>query len=157
MIKLIFTRCNEKEFSLVRRVRDSVFVEEQHISPLEEADEYDSKEDTDFLVLLDNDEPVATMRIAYMPKYIKIGRIAVMKKYRGRHYGAIIVSTAVKKLFDKGVQSVYLESQKHAVGFYETLGFTVCGEELVDRGILHLPMIITPETFKGDMYVKEEE
>ncbi len=156
MLKIISTKYNADNFRLVREVRDCVFINEQGISAEEESDSYDFSADTDFLVLLEDERPVATMRIAYMPEHIKIGRIAVMKECRGKHYGAVIVSSAVKRIFESGENVVYLESQKHAVGFYEKLGFTVCGDELIDRGIVHLPMIVTPESFKGDKYVKEK-
>ena len=150
MTKIIKTKCNEDDFKYVRAIRDNVFIGEQGIAAAEESDEYDSDESTDFFVLFEDDKAVATARAAYMPFGVKLGRIAVLGVCRGKHYGAKIVSYAVEELFKNGAPCVHLESQCHAVGFYEKLGFTVCGEELVDRGILHLPMIITPDTFRGE-------
>ncbi len=150
MTKIIKTKCNEDGFKYVRAVRDEVFVNEQGIAPAEESDEYDGDVNTDFFVLLEDGRAVATARAAYMPKGVKLGRIAVLSECRGKHYGATVVSRALSELFESGEPCVYLESQLHAVGFYERLGFRVNGEQLVDRGILHLPMIITPDTFKGE-------
>ncbi len=148
-MRFIYTHCNEENFKYVRYVRDSVFIDEQCISADEESDEYDSNPSTDFIVLMDGDRAVATARIAHRQHDDKIGRVAVLQEYRGQHLGAKIVSEAVRKVFADGKTSAYLESQKYAVGFYETLGFEICGGELIDRGIIHLPMTVTTKSFKG--------
>ena len=81
----------------------------------------------------------------------KIGRIAVLKEYRGKHYGATVVNAVVAKSIEAGAERIYVDAQNHAVNFYEKLGFRICGRELVDRGIVHTPMCID----KGDFNVEE--
>ena len=94
---------------------------------------------------------VATARISEIPKGLKIGRIAVLKDYRGKRYGAQIVNAVVAKSIEAGADRVYVDAQNHAVNFYEKLGFRICGTELIDRGIAHTPMCID----KGDFNVEE--
>ena len=78
-------------------------------------------------------------------------KIAVLKDYRGRRYGAQIVNAVVAKSIEAGADRVYVDAQNHAVNFYEKLGFRICGTELIDRGIAHTPMCID----KGDFNVEE--
>ena len=41
----------------------------------------------------------------------------------------------------QGLARVTLSAQTHAVGFYETAGFHVIGEEFMDAGITHRQMV----------------
>ena len=90
----------------------------------------------------DNIVPVATGRIAFMPKGVKIGRIAVVCSARGTGCGAFLVKSLCQMCKKQNIHTVYVDSQLHAVGFYEKLGFRSTGEPtVIDRGIEHLPMI----------------
>lgn len=61
------------------------------------------------------------------------GRIAVLKKFRGLHLGAIILEELEKIAKAKGA--------KCAVGFYEKSGFSLCDAEIeYDEGQPHCRM-----------------
>ncbi len=70
-----------------------------------------------------------------------IGRLAVKKKYRGRHIGADICRFVIDYCRAEGYDSVWLNSQLHAVGFYEKLGFVTEGEFFVEADIKHIKMV----------------
>jgi predicted GNAT family N-acyltransferase len=40
----------------------------------------------------------------------------------------------------KGMKRVYLGAQKHAVGFYQKLGFSVYGDPYIEAAIEHIHM-----------------
>lgn len=149
MAEVKFVLYSDPDFMLVKSIRMQVFMNEQNIKGEEEFDELDKR--SLFALLFDGNSAVATARISEIPKGLKIGRIAVLKDYRGRRYGAKIVNAVVAKSIEAGADRVYVDAQNHAVNFYEKLGFRICGTELIDRGIVHTPMCID----KGDFNVEE--
>lgn len=140
------------EFEIVKAIRTCVFTNEQGADADDEFDSYDS---TSLFALLydDKNEPVGTARIAQTSSGIKIGRIAILKECRGKGYGADIVKAVTQKAFDMGADKVLVDAQNYAVPFYEKLGFTVIGTEIMDRGLPHIPMCID----KGESYGEEKK
>ena len=69
-----------------------------------------------------------------------IGRLAVLRIYRGRGLGAKAVLALVTEAENTGMKRVYLGAQKHAVGFYEKLGFSEYGEPYTEVNIEHVHM-----------------
>ncbi len=144
MVNIKYIVYNDPDFSLVKNIRNAVFVNEQGIDINKEFDALDEK--STFALLFENGKAVATSRVTELDDKIKIGRIAVLKECRGKHFGEVIVNAILKKAFEYNTLKVYVDAQNHAVPFYQKLGFAVCGDELVDRGIVHTPMCID----KGD-------
>lgn len=119
-------------------IRETVFVKEQGFC--EEFDETDAG--SRHLVLFDGNIPVATCRFFKELKdtvYV-IGRIAVMKDYRGRGLGADIVKEAERHIRGMGGRKVCLHAQKRVEKFYSGLGYCVYGEEDSDEGCPHVWM-----------------
>ncbi len=92
------------------------------------------------------DKAVATGRLIFMGDQYKIGRIAVKKECRGKKYGDFIVRMLVDKAFTMGAKEVFVGAQKHAVAFYEKIGFVSQNEEYYEDDIYHLVMKIEPCT-----------
>ena len=106
---------------LARPVREKVFVEEQKVSREDEWDDWD--EPSDHAVALDaGGNPVGTARL--LPDG-RIGRMAVLKEWRGKRVGAAL-----------------LHAQTHAAGFYRKFGFSERGGEFLEAGIPHVEMIL---------------
>lgn len=137
-----FISYDSKDFDIVKKIRNDVFEKEQGAIAEQEFDSFDSDPKTLFALVEENGTPVATGRIAFMQKGVKIGRIAVVRTARGGGYGAFLVKSLCRKCKEQNIHTVYVDSQLHAVGFYEKLGFRPTGENtVIDRGIEHLPMI----------------
>lgn len=137
-----FFNCDNSKFNIAMSIRNLVFEDEQGAIADEEIDTYDSDKNTVFALVYDNDNAVATGRIARLQNGFKIGRIAVLKSQRGKGTGAFLVDSLCQKCVDLGAKKIYVDSQLHAVEFYEKLGFYPTGEsEIIDRGIRHLPMV----------------
>lgn len=135
---IIFIDCNDPRFELVKEIRTTVFSNEQGAIASEEFDEYDAI--STFALLYEDDKCVATARLVKADFGFKIGRIAVLKSSRGKGYGAIIVNAVTEMAFDMGADEVLVDAQNYAVPFYERLGFIVTGQEIIDRGLPHIPM-----------------
>jgi predicted GNAT family N-acyltransferase len=129
--------CNWNEARAdARHIRELVFVREQGV-PLElEWDEQDPLCDH-ALAYAANGAAVGTGRL--LPDG-HVGRMAVLKEWRGKGVGALLLQALVKQARQGGHASVRLNAQAYAAGFYRRFGFEIAGSEFTEAGILHLPM-----------------
>ena len=126
----------DKEYApKIRNIRNNVFTNEQHIDPGMDFDGQDG--DAIHVLIIYKGKYVGTGR---MLNDGHIGRLAVLKEYRGQGLGADIVLSLVKEAKNKNLKRVYLGAQKHAVGFYKKLGFSVYGEPYTEVNIKHVCM-----------------
>lgn len=96
-----------------------------------EFDEHDTP-DTKYIVLTDGDFPVGTCRLYGIDgSSAMIGRVVVLPEYRGKGLGRLLVTEAEKWLAELGFHKSVVESRDVAVGFYERLGYTVTGREII--------------------------
>ncbi len=128
-------------FEGCRFVRKKVFVEEQGFREDSEFDETDHT--AMHLLVTDEEKPVAAARL--FPKgnaagVWQLGRICVLKEYRGTGLGAAVLSEAEQKAKTLGAVRVELGAQQRASGFYEKCGYQVCGEEYMDEFCPHVEM-----------------
>lgn len=122
----------------IRRIRTLVFIEEQKIP---EDEEFDDADKTAVHVLAHDDrgEAIGTARLL---DYKKIGRVAVMKPWRGKGVGKALIGFLMHLARENGAKSVELDAQVYAIPFYEGLGYRVTGGEFMDAGIPHRKMSI---------------
>jgi predicted GNAT family N-acyltransferase len=125
----------EKARALATPIRFTVFVEEQGV-PLEiELDEMDEK--CIHALAFENEKAVGTGRL--LPDG-HIGRMAVLKDWRGRGIGGLILKRLMDKARERGDREVVLSAQVHAAAFYRAHGFVEEGAEYLDAGIPHRDM-----------------
>lgn len=119
----------------LRAVRTSVFIEEQFVTPEFEWDEIDA--DAVHLLATYENQPIACLRIIH---YEKIGRMAVIKPWRGNRLGAALLLEAINICKMHGSNSIYLSAQTHAINFYLKAGFIQVSGEYIDVDIPHVDM-----------------
>lgn len=132
------------DFRDLRAVREPVFVVEQNV-PIEE--EWDAMDPLCHHVIARdiNNVPIGTGRLT--PEH-KIGRMAVLKEWRGKEVGAALLQALIDKAREIGLHEVSLNSQVSAIGFYEKFGFVSFGEEFEEAGIKHRKMKLSIEPFE---------
>jgi len=124
-------------------VRREVFVHEQHVP---EELEHDADDFTAFhFVAILEGEVVGTLRVIDKPEHAKIGRVAVLKRWRGRGAAKAMILAAMDFMREKGQHRFYLTAQTDKLGMYEKLGFTAFGEIFDDAGMPHRAM----RTYEG--------
>ena len=130
------------EISDAAHIRTKVFIEEQQIPAELEFDEYDFQ--ATHIVMYIEGVAVGTGRLLLKSdnKWY-IGRIAVLKEYRGKSYGRDLVAEMMRIAKEKGINEAYIHSQVYAIPFYEKLGWKAFGEEFEEDGIQHKGMIAT--------------
>lgn len=116
-------------------IRFAVFVEEQGVPREIELDAMD--ETSVHAVAFENATAVATGRL--LPDG-HIGRMAVLKDWRGRGIGGAILAKLVEHARARGDREVVLSAQVHAAAFYRAHGFTEEGAEYLEAGIPHRDM-----------------
>lgn len=118
-------------------IRHKVFVEEQGFqNEFDETDKFSKH-----LVLYDAEIPIATCRFfpSSYRKYI-IGRIAVIKQYRGQNIGSRLLTLAENEIKKVGGTQIYLHAQDRARKFYEKKGYSCCGKIDLDENCPHIWM-----------------
>lgn len=104
-------------------VRIQGMAKQHHITLKEEFDEHDGP-DTKYIVILDEEFPVATCRIYEADRInAAIGRVVVLPEYRNQGLGRLVIKEAEVWIKEQGYKKIILESRDIAVGFYEKLGY----------------------------------
>ena len=116
-------------------IRLAVFVQEQGVPAALEMDEMDAR--SLHALAFDGEVVMATGRL--LPDG-HIGRMAVLKQFRGKGVGGAILAKLMEAAKSRGDREVALSAQVHAVPFYEDYGFEVFGEEYDEAGIPHRSM-----------------
>lgn len=131
---------NSKDIQKLLEVRKIVFIDEQNVPPELEIDEHD-KSAIHFVVLYNHDI-IGTARLVISDKKGKIGRMCILRELRGKGFGLKLMNKIIEYSKDIGLEYLYLESQVHAIPFYEKIGFIVKGKEYMDAGIPHKKMFM---------------
>lgn len=120
----------------LRAVRTEVFVVEQAVPEDEEWDEHDER--SYHVIARDpHGRPIGTGRLTPMHT---IGRMAVLRDWRGRGVGEAILRTLLERARERHLAAVELHAQVHAIPFYERAGFSAYGDEYDECGIAHRTM-----------------
>ena len=118
-------------------IRYEVFVQEQNVPENIEIDERD--EVCTHLILRINNNPIGTGRID-LEKQGKIGRLAIVKEFRNKGYGTLILNKLEEIARQNNLTSVWLNAQKASLNFYLKLGYQIISDEFIEANIIHLTM-----------------
>ena len=128
-----------QDSELIRSVREQVFVIEQGIDPAIEwtgdDDQYHS-----VLALNADQNPIGTGRIGITAGIASIGRMAVLKEYRGAGTGTEMLNRLIEIGKDNGAEKFELSAQLTAIDFYQKQGFIPVGDVYIEADIKHQKM-----------------
>lgn len=120
---------------ILKAIREKVFVREQGVPVELEWDEFD--EQSQHVVAIADELPIGTGRL--LPDG-HIGRMAVLRRWRGQGTGSAILVRLVEIARTLGLRRVLLNAQVQALPFYAAHGFQAEGGEFLDAGIPHRRM-----------------
>jgi predicted GNAT family N-acyltransferase len=132
---------SEKELKRAYSIRIRVFVREQGVPKEIELDRDDRKA-THLLARIQG-KPVGTARLVIKNGRAKVGRMAVLKSYRGKGVGKALLKRAIASARQSGAKMIYLHAQVPVIGFYEKMGFRCVGRVFKEAGIPHRKMALT--------------
>jgi putative N-acetyltransferase (TIGR04045 family) len=117
------------------RLRNKVFVDEQHLFNGSDGDAYDDR--SIHLAALCNGEVIGTVRIYARTHDLWFGgRLAVEKHYRGRA-GKLLVNAAVHIARQQGARRFLARVQARNVAFFKSLHWKPVGHAFEYAGTLH--------------------
>ncbi|MED4403243.1 GNAT family N-acetyltransferase [Metabacillus fastidiosus] len=134
-IKIVTT---DKQLEDAFNIRKIVFVEEQKVPVEEEIDQFENE--ADHLVLYDGEKPVGAARFRIVDEYGKLERICILKDYRNKGAGSLIMEYLEKLASQKGLNKLKLNAQTKAIPFYERFGYKTVSKLFMDAGIPHVTM-----------------
>jgi len=124
------------DFDALRSVREAVFVREQNVPRDLELDALDA----DCLHVLAEDADARPIGTARLTPDGRIGRMAVLPDWRGRHVGSSLLHALLRQAHAGGRSEVSLHAQVDAIDFYRRHGFIAEGERFEEAGIAHQSM-----------------
>lgn len=130
---------NTDDINICYKLRTTVFVEEQNVPIAEELDSYDDIA-VHFLLLDDDDIPIGVGRVFSELDNAVIGRLCILKEYRGIGAGLFLMQNIIDYCKKQGFNKIILGAQEHAINFYKKSGFEVISEKYMDANIPHFKM-----------------
>ncbi|NEQ52479.1 MAG: GNAT family N-acetyltransferase [Leptolyngbya sp. SIO3F4] len=134
-------RCKLSDYAAaIRTIRKTVFVVEQGV-PIElEMDDRDPF--CNHILALVDGHPGGTARLDITaPSMVgKIGRLAVLPRFRGQGLGRLIMQEIETIGYEHHLPHLWCHAQKTAVSFYKTLGYKITGPDFTEAGIEHCKM-----------------
>lgn len=122
-----------------QEIRSNVFIDEQGFVA-----EFDDKDKIAVhLVAFDKSgSPIATCRIFKERDhdFYVIGRVAVIKEFRGKKIGATLLSEAEKYIKENGGKCIVIHAQQRIADFYKKSGYIEFGDVEYDEGHPHVCM-----------------
>lgn len=118
-------------------IRKKVFIEEQNVDESLEIDDLEEK--TLHIVGYKDALPACTARLyKKADSSVKIQRVAVLSKFRHKGLGQLLLAEIEKIALNELESSrLVLDSQDHAIPFYEKCHFKVEGDGFLDANIPH--------------------
>ena len=134
-----FSSLSLDEMYDILRIRATVFVLEQGVVYIDP--DGNDKDAVQIYASVDG-VMVGCLRIYQLEEgTYRIGRVAVLKEFRGLGIGNAMMKEAIQYLRERtNATKACLDAQLHAIGFYEKLGFTLFTEEFLEEGLLHRGM-----------------
>lgn len=132
-----FGELTARDIYEILKARAAVFVVEQKIV-------YQDMDDVDYdsLHVFWQEDGVVTAYLRAFetePGVVRMGRVLTLQ--HGQGLGGRLLSFALEEIRQRySPEMIAIDSQCHAIGFYEKAGFRVCSEEFPEEGIMHVKM-----------------
>ncbi|MDE2155656.1 MAG: GNAT family N-acetyltransferase [Xanthomonadaceae bacterium] len=136
----------ERDRDTLLDIRRQVFIDEQGVPEARERDGLDA----DCWHVLARDDSGRPIGCARLGGDHKIGRMAVLRDWRGKGVGVALLRELIGRARAQGWPEVTLAAQVSAIGFYERGGFNAHGEVFDDAGLPHRAMRLTLPPPAGD-------
>lgn len=140
-IKIRLTQ-NKKELDKVLNLRKTIFIRGQNVPVSRELDGLDDRSKHVIVFLNQHGQgiPIGCARVRIAGKTAKLERIGVLKKYRNKGIGLLLMKYLYRYCKLRNVQKIELHSQAYVKRFYEKCGFKAKGKAFLDANIKHVKM-----------------
>lgn len=118
------------------QIREQVFILEQQVPVAMEWDGVDASAQH-LLAINAQGESIGCARLLDNGS---IGRMAVIKAWRGVGVGSALLAQAIALHQQQGIKTITLSAQLHALAFYARAGFVTASQPYLDANIMHVDM-----------------
>ena len=119
-------------------IREKVFIEEQKVTSQLEWDGMD--EEAIHFLAFKNEKAIGCARAFVIENYMQLGRMAVLKEYRGKGIGTALFEKAMTTAKLNELSVIYISAQCQAIDFYKKFGFEITSDIYLDAEIPHRDM-----------------
>jgi len=119
-------------------IRQKVFIEEQNVTSQLEWDGMD--EEAIHFLAFKNEKAIGCARAFVIENYMQLGRMAVLKEYRGEGIGTALLEKAMTTAKLNELSVIYISAQCQAIDFYKKFGFEITSDIYLDAEIPHRDM-----------------
>jgi predicted GNAT family N-acyltransferase len=126
------------EHESLTMIRQKVFIEEQKVTSQLEWDGMD--EGAIHFLAFKNEKAIGCARAFVIENYMQLGRMAVLKAYRGEDVGTALIEKAITTAKLNQLSAIYISAQCQAIDFYKKFGFEITSDIYLDAEILHRDM-----------------
>jgi len=119
-------------------IREKVFIEEQKVTSQLEWDGMD--EEAIHFLAFKNEKAIGCARAFVIENYMQLGRMAVLKEYRGEGIGSALLEKAMTTAKLNELSVIYISAQCQAIDFYKKFGFEITSDIYLDAEIPHRDM-----------------
>ena len=131
---------NKKELYQVFKIREIVFIKGQNVPKRMERDKFDNS--SKHIIAISKNKPIGCARIRFVHGKAKLERIAVLKNYRGKGFGKMIVNYMINYCKNKNIKDVVMNSQYYLKDYYRKFWFKPVGKPFMEAGIKHIKMYL---------------
>ncbi|NVK03369.1 MAG: GNAT family N-acetyltransferase [Flavobacteriia bacterium] len=132
---------SKEELYAILRIRQEVFVVEQHC-PYLDLDDHDQS--SYHLIMTDDEGIIAYTRLlppGQIYKEPSIGRVITAERARRKGIGREAMDASMKFVLDNWGEPIRIMAQSYLLKFYESYGFVKEGEEFLEDGLPHWYMV----------------
>ncbi|UTW58256.1 GNAT family N-acetyltransferase [Kordiimonas sp. SCSIO 12603] len=137
-----FTELTNEELYRILQLRSEVFVVEQDCA-YQDIDGLDQI--SVHCSIVEGEDLAAYLRYFMSPddsSVMKLGRVIVAEKYRGKKLGAVLIADAIDVIKQTDASEIFIAAQAHLQKFYSDLGFVTCSEVYDLDNIDHVDMVL---------------
>lgn len=105
------------------------------------SNELEKEKDNLLIAAYEDDQMLGCcMLVAEEPQTVRLRQMAVMNDLQGKGIGKALMSFAENLARDRGFKKITMHARKHAIGFYEKMGYRKKGVEFEEITIPHYVM-----------------
>ena len=139
LVSKFFNELTACELYEILKARAQIFVVEQNCA----YQDLDGKDYDSLHVFYESDGKVTAYLRAFVKEsgVVQMGRVLTLE--HGKGLGGKLLKEGINQIKEKQApESIFIEAQCYATGFYEREGFKICSEEFLEDGIPHVEMIL---------------
>ena len=104
-------------------------------------EELESEKDNMLIAAFEDDRILGCcMLVEERPGLIRLRQMAVLNDLQGKGVGRALMQFAENIARDHGYKTIMMHARKHAIGFYEKMGYKTSGDEFTEITIPHFAM-----------------